>query len=165
MGLLRQDFLNKRQREALWLLALGAYCWLFLGSWFARLDLRLLVAGTFRRFGSLALIPHMGGSAGGTSRCQAHQGLTPRVFWSLLLEAGPTLVRVSCWSLAFGTLWSSAAQHMGPGRLRGDWEQRTDKEMGNFWLWFWLVIFWGAREVLDLEEDKGSEQECSQVPP
>ena len=41
---------------------------------------------------------------------------------------------------------------------------RTDKEMGNFWAWFWLIDFWGAREVLGLRGDRGSEQECSQPP-
>ena len=29
---------------------------------------------------------------------------------------------------------------------------------------FWLVAFWGAREVLGLTEDEGSKQECSQAP-
>ena len=41
---------------------------------------------------------------------------------------------------------------------------RTDKEMGNFWAWFWLVAFWGAREVWGLVGEEGSEQECSQHP-
>ena len=36
--------------------------------------------------------------------------------------------------------------------------------MGNFWAWFWFVAFWGAREVLGLVGEEGSEQECSQRP-
>ena len=41
---------------------------------------------------------------------------------------------------------------------------RTDKDMGNFWAWFCLVAFWGAREVLVLVGEESSEQECSQPP-
>ena len=41
---------------------------------------------------------------------------------------------------------------------------RTDKEMGNFWAWCLLLVFWGTREVLGLVVEKGSEQECSQHP-
>ena len=43
--------------------------------------------------------------------------------------------------------------------------KRTDKEMGNFWVWFWFVIFWEAKEVLGLVGEKGWEQKCSQLPP
>ena len=39
---------------------------------------------------------------------------------------------------------------------------RTDKDMGNFWAWFWLIAIWGAKEVLSPVGEKGSEQECSQ---
>ena len=41
---------------------------------------------------------------------------------------------------------------------------RTDKEMGNYWAWFWLVAWWGAREVLSLVGEQSSEQKCSQAP-
>ena len=40
---------------------------------------------------------------------------------------------------------------------------RTDKEMGNFWAWFWLMAFWEVGEVLDLMGEKVSEQ-YSQLP-
>ena len=30
--------------------------------------------------------------------------------------------------------------------------KRTDKGTANFWVWFWLVIFWRAREVLGVME-------------
>ena len=33
---------------------------------------------------------------------------------------------------------------------------RTDKEMGNFWAWFWLVVFWREREVLGLMRERVS---------
>ena len=41
---------------------------------------------------------------------------------------------------------------------------RADKDMGNFWVWFWLVAFWGAREALGLVRKEGSEQECPRSP-
>ena len=41
---------------------------------------------------------------------------------------------------------------------------RTDKDTGNFWAWFWLVAFGGAREVLGLVGEEGSEQEGSRHP-
>ena len=31
-------------------------------------------------------------------------------------------------------------------------------------MWFWLVAFWGAREVLGLVGEKGSEEVCFQPP-
>ena len=37
---------------------------------------------------------------------------------------------------------------------------RTDKETGNFWAWVWLIAFGGAREVLGVTGEEGSEQEC-----
>ena len=27
---------------------------------------------------------------------------------------------------------------------------RTDKDMENYWAWFWLIAWWEAREVLGL---------------
>ena len=41
---------------------------------------------------------------------------------------------------------------------------RTDKEMGNFWAWFWLIAFWGTTKVLGLMGETGSKQESSQHP-
>ena len=38
---------------------------------------------------------------------------------------------------------------------------RTDKRMGGLWAWFWLINFWGARELLGFMGEQGSEQECS----
>ena len=38
----------------------------------------------------------------------------------------------------------------------------TDKDMENYWVWFWLMAWWGAREVLGLVGEQGSEQKCSQ---
>ena len=31
---------------------------------------------------------------------------------------------------------------------------KTDKEVGNFWAWFWLLGWWGARKVLGLQENR-----------
>ena len=42
---------------------------------------------------------------------------------------------------------------------------RIDKEMGSFWTWFWLVLFWGAREVLGLMEEKESSRSTLSPPP
>lgn len=40
-----------------------------------------------------------------------------------------------------------------------------DKEMRNFWFWgFWLITFWGAREVLGLVGEQDSKMKCSQSP-
>ena len=36
----------------------------------------------------------------------------------------------------------------------------TDKDMGNFWTWFWLIDFWEVREVLGLMGKVGSEQDA-----
>ena len=36
--------------------------------------------------------------------------------------------------------------------------------MGSLWAWFWRVALGGAREVLRLVGEQGSEQECSQCP-
>ena len=36
---------------------------------------------------------------------------------------------------------------------------RRDEVMGNFWASFWLIAWWGAREVLGLVGEEGSEQE------
>ena len=33
----------------------------------------------------------------------------------------------------------------------------TDKDVGNFGAWFWLVAFWEAREALGLVREKGSQ--------
>ena len=40
---------------------------------------------------------------------------------------------------------------------------RTDKEMGNYWSWVWLLAWWGEREVLGLMGEHSSKQECSQL--
>lgn len=62
------------------------------------------------------------------SRDQADAGPT-RYFAPAWMEArsgrqGPALGRGPPWVSAPGTLWSRAAQRMGPGQRRGDWEQR-----------------------------------------
>ena len=40
---------------------------------------------------------------------------------------------------------------------------RTDKDMGNFWVWFWLIAC-NKRQVLSLLGKQNSEQECSYHP-
>ena len=42
---------------------------------------------------------------------------------------------------------------------------RTDKDMGNYWARFWLIDWWGAREVLGFVGEQSSEQESSQPSP
>ena len=41
----------------------------------------------------------------------------------------------------------------------------SDKDMGNFWAWFWFIAWWGAKEMLGLVGEQGSVQESSQHPP
>ena len=36
---------------------------------------------------------------------------------------------------------------------------KTDKDMGNFWAWFWHVAFWEATEALGLVGKEDFEQE------
>ena len=40
----------------------------------------------------------------------------------------------------------------------------TRKDAGNCGPWCWLIAFWGAREVLGLTGEQGSELNCSQAP-
>ena len=39
-----------------------------------------------------------------------------------------------------------------------------DKNMGNYWVCFWLIAFQRAREVLELVGKEGSEHKCSESP-
>ena len=41
---------------------------------------------------------------------------------------------------------------------------RTDKDTGDFGACFWLIAWWGVREVLGIMGEQGSEQECP-LPP
>ena len=36
--------------------------------------------------------------------------------------------------------------------------------MGNYWVCFWLIAFWGTKEVLGLVGKEGSEHKCPEVP-
>ena len=41
---------------------------------------------------------------------------------------------------------------------------RRNKDMGNFWACFWLIAWWGSREVLGLVGEEGLEQGCTEPP-
>ena len=36
--------------------------------------------------------------------------------------------------------------------------------MGNYWVCFWLISFWGTKEVLGLVGKEGSKHKCSELP-
>lgn len=129
----REDFLKQKAgRSPLWhsvlgaaigsLLALGILAWDFwsqehldaLGLW------TLLLARTRTLVGPADARPTRGL---GPARLEAH-------YW----REGPMLGRMPLWPSAPGTLGPSATQHLGPGPLHGDWEQRP-RPCGRLWLW------------------------------
>ncbi|KAM5290986.1 proline-rich protein 32 [Glossophaga mutica] len=63
------------------------------------------------------------------------------------------------------TLKPITAHYRGDGDLCCPPGLRTDKDMGNFWAWLWLIAFWGAREVPGFLGNQGSEQEGTPPPP